>query len=110
MERAAQALIKMGAKAALVKGGHLEGEEVVDVLAMGDDVRRFARPKLDSTSTHGTGCTLSAAVAAGLALDRPLERAVADALDFVHRAIATAPGLGKGHGPLNHFAPGPSAE
>jgi hydroxymethylpyrimidine/phosphomethylpyrimidine kinase len=100
----------MGAKAALVKGGHLEGEEVVDVLAGGGDVRRFTRPKLDTTSTHGTGCTLSAAVAAGLALGRPLERAVADALDFVHRAIATAPGLGKGHGPLNHFTPAPPAE
>ncbi len=110
MERAARALIKMGAKGALVKGGHLEGEEVVDVLALGDDLRRFTRPKLRTTSTHGTGCTLSAAVAAGLALGRPLERSVADAIDFVHRAIATAPGLGKGHGPLNHFTPAPAAE
>jgi hydroxymethylpyrimidine/phosphomethylpyrimidine kinase len=103
MERAARALVKMGAAAALVKGGHLEATEVVDVLATGDGVRRFAHPKLETTSTHGTGCTLSAAVAAGLALGRPLERAVADALDFVHRAMAAAPGLGRGHGPLNHF-------
>jgi hydroxymethylpyrimidine/phosphomethylpyrimidine kinase len=110
MERAARALIKMGAKAALVKGGHLDGGEVVDVLAVGGAMRRFTRPKLATTSTHGTGCALSAAVAAGLALGRPLERAVADALDFVHRAIATAPGLGQGHGPLNFFAPAPPAE
>ena len=74
---------------------------------VGSEVRRFTRPKLKTSSTHGTGCTLSAAIAAGLALGRPLERAVSDALDFVHRAIATAPGLGKGHGPLNHFAAAP---
>jgi hydroxymethylpyrimidine/phosphomethylpyrimidine kinase len=109
MERAARALVKMGARAALVKGGHLSGEggEVVDVLATGGSVRRFAHPRLDTTSTHGTGCTLSAAVAAGFALGRPLDRAVPDALDFVHRAMAAAPGLGRGHGPLNHFVPAP---
>ena len=110
MERAALALLKMGSRAALVKGGHLEGEEAVDVLAMDGTVRRFARPKLTTTSTHGTGCTLSAAITAGLALGRPLERAVADGLDFVHRAIAAAPGLGKGHGPLNHFVAAPPPE
>jgi hydroxymethylpyrimidine/phosphomethylpyrimidine kinase len=107
MERAARALVGLGARAALVKGGHLEGPEIVDVLVMGGEVRRFARPRLETTSTHGTGCTLSAAVAAGLAHDRPLDRAVADALDFVHRAMAAAPGLGRGHGPLNHFVPAP---
>jgi len=103
MERAGRALVKMGARAALVKGGHLEAAEVVDVLVTRERVRRFPHPKLQSRSTHGTGCTLSAAVAAGLALGRPLEEAVGDALDFVHRAIAAAPGLGRGHGPLNHF-------
>src|SRR5467141_1381733 len=107
MERAGRALVQLGAKAALVKGGHLAGEEVVDVLVANGTVRRFTRPRLETTSTHGTGCTLSAAVAAGLALGRPLERAVEDALDFVHRAIAAAPGLGRGHGPLNHFVPAP---
>jgi len=55
-----------------------------------------------TTSTHGTGCTLSAAITAGLALGRPLEAAVAEALEYVHRAIVAAPGLGGGHGPLNH--------
>src|SRR5882762_7549513 len=107
MERAGRALVQLGAQAALVKGGHLAGEEVVDVLVANGTVRRFTRPRLETTSTHGTGCTLSAAVAAGLALGRPLERAVEDALDFVHRAIAAAPGLGRGHGPLNHFVPAP---
>jgi len=109
MERAGRALLKLGAQAALVKGGHLprEGDEIVDVLVTEGAVRRFTHPRLDTTSTHGTGCTLSAAIAAGLAHGRPLERAVEDALDFVHRAIAAAPGLGKGHGPLNHFVPAP---
>ncbi len=107
MERAGRKLVQLGARAALMKGGHLGGEEVVDVLVTGGTVRRFTRPRLETTSTHGTGCTLSAAIAAGLALGRPLERAVEDALDFVHRAIAAAPGLGHGHGPLNHFVPAP---
>jgi hydroxymethylpyrimidine/phosphomethylpyrimidine kinase len=107
MERAGRTLVGRGAKAALVKGGHLDGDTVVDVLVTADGARRFSRPRLDTSSTHGTGCTLSAAIAAGLAHGRPLERAVADALDFVHRAIAAAPGLGQGRGPLNHFVPAP---
>ncbi|MGD8727613.1 MAG: bifunctional hydroxymethylpyrimidine kinase/phosphomethylpyrimidine kinase [Gemmatimonadales bacterium] len=106
MEHAGRKLIELGAQAALVKGGHLSGDEVVDVLVLGDDaaVRQFRRPRIETTSTHGTGCTLSSAVTAGLARGRDLERSVYDALQFVHRAIATAPGLGSGHGPLNHFA------
>src|SRR5947199_384038 len=107
MESAARAPVQLGAKAALVKGGHLAGDEIVDVLVSDRTVRRFPRARLDTTSTHGTGCTLSAAIAAGLAHGRPLERAIEDALDFVSRAMAAAPGLGKGHGPLNHFVPAP---
>ena len=111
MERAGRALLAMGARAALVKGGHLEDPKtIVDVLVHnGGAVRRFTHERIDTTSTHGTGCTLSAAITAGLALGRPLEQAVTDALDFVHRAIAAAPGLGRneGHGPLNHFVPAP---
>jgi hydroxymethylpyrimidine/phosphomethylpyrimidine kinase len=114
MEKAGRALILLGADAALVKGGHLAAaeaaDEVVDVLVTPTYVRRFHHPRLSTTSTHGTGCTLSAAAAAGLALGRPLERAVDDALDFVHRAMATAPALGSGHGPLNHFAAAPAAD
>ena len=103
MERAAGVLLERGARAALVKGGHLAGDVVVDVLASGGRIRRFEQPRLAARGSHGTGCTLSAAIAAGLALGAPLERAVESALDFVHRAIAAAPGLGSGHGPLNHF-------
>jgi hydroxymethylpyrimidine/phosphomethylpyrimidine kinase len=108
MERAGRALVAMGARAALVKGGHLaDTATLVDVLVHKGSVRRFTHERIDTTSTHGTGCTLSAAITAGLALGRSLDQAVADGLDFVHRAIAAAPGLGKGHGPLNHFVPAP---
>lgn len=105
MRRAAEALVARGARAALVKGGHLEADEVVDVLFDGREFRTWRRPTVATTNTHGTGCTLSAAIAAGLAHGRSLVRAVEDALDFVHRAIQEAPGLGSGHGPLNHFVP-----
>lgn len=105
MERAARWLVERGgARAALVKGGHLPGTEAIDILLDDDGLERFTHPRLTTTSTHGTGCTLSSAIAAHLALGQPLRSAVRDALDYVHRAIATAPGLGGGHGPLNHFA------
>jgi hydroxymethylpyrimidine kinase/phosphomethylpyrimidine kinase len=110
MRRAAAALVEMGARAALVKGGHLPAPELVDVLFDGREWHRWRRPKLDTRSTHGTGCTLSAAVAAGLAHGRPLRRAVEDALEYVQRAIVSAPDLGSGHGPLNHMVPAPSPE
>jgi hydroxymethylpyrimidine/phosphomethylpyrimidine kinase len=94
----------MGAKAALLKGGHLQGE-AVDLLWDGTEERLWRKPRLDTRHTHGTGCTLSAAVAAGLALGAPLLDAVDRAVRWVARAIETAPGLGSGHGPVNHFAP-----
>jgi hydroxymethylpyrimidine/phosphomethylpyrimidine kinase len=108
MERAGSTLLRFGAGAALIKGGHLSSGEITDVLVTPAGVRRFAHPRIETTSTHGTGCTLSAAITAGLALGRELEDAVADGLNFVHRAIASAPGLGAGHGPLNHTVPGPT--
>ncbi|HXQ28893.1 MAG TPA: bifunctional hydroxymethylpyrimidine kinase/phosphomethylpyrimidine kinase [Gemmatimonadales bacterium] len=107
MERAGRALVKLGARAALVTGGHLDGPELTDVLVTEGMTRRFAHARIETTSTHGTGCTLSAAVAAGFAQGRGLVQSVADAVDFVVRAIAAAPGLGRGHGPLNHFVPPP---
>ncbi len=107
MERAGATLLSMGAGAALVKGGHLEGDEITDVLVTSSGVRHFTRPRIATNSTHGTGCTLSAAVTAGLALGRPLDVALEDALDFVQRAIASAPGLGGGNGPLNHNVTAP---
>jgi hydroxymethylpyrimidine/phosphomethylpyrimidine kinase len=103
MRRAARALVDGGAGAALVKGGHLQDDELVDVLFDGTELREFRRPRLITRSTHGTGCTLSAAVAAMLGRGAPLHTAVEHALEFVHRAIAAAPGLGSGSGPLNHF-------
>jgi hydroxymethylpyrimidine/phosphomethylpyrimidine kinase len=107
MRRAAQALVEMGARAALLKGGHLRADELVDVLYDGREWLSWRRKRIDTRHTHGTGCTLSAAVAAGLAHGRPLPRAVEDALDYVYRAMLAAPGLGSGHGPLNHLVPGP---
>jgi hydroxymethylpyrimidine/phosphomethylpyrimidine kinase len=107
MRDAADALLDLGAGAALVKGGHLEGE-AVDLLreASGRSRERLWRkPRVDTLHTHGTGCTLSAAIAAGLAADVPLADAVERAVRWVARAIETAPGLGGGHGPVNHFAP-----
>ncbi|HUE95096.1 MAG TPA: bifunctional hydroxymethylpyrimidine kinase/phosphomethylpyrimidine kinase [Longimicrobiaceae bacterium] len=103
MRRAAERLLSLGAGAALVKGGHLEADEVVDVLFDGSDWWEWRRPKLRTTSTHGTGCTLSAAIAAGLAGGRPLDHAVGDGLEYLQRALASAPGLGQGHGPVNHL-------
>lgn len=100
MEAAGRDLLEAGARAALVKGGHLGGHEVTDVLVTTSGARRFVRPRIDTTSTHGTGCTLSAAITAGLALGESLEHAVEQGLGYVARALAAAPGLGKGHGPL----------
>jgi hydroxymethylpyrimidine/phosphomethylpyrimidine kinase len=109
MGDAARALVELGAGAALVKGGHLEDDadgdaEVVDLLWDGRRERVWTHPRIDTPHTHGTGCTLSAAITAGLAKGEPLERAVDTAVAFVARAIATAPGLGRGRGPVNHFA------
>jgi hydroxymethylpyrimidine/phosphomethylpyrimidine kinase len=103
MERAARALVDAGAAAALVKGGHLTGDTVIDILWDGRAGRVFESPRLDTPHTHGTGCTLSSAIAAQLALGLDLAGAVAAGIDYVRRAIASAPGLGSGHGPLNHF-------
>ena len=103
--RAGRALLARGARAALVKGGHGAGDVVVDVLVTAAGVRRFSSPRLATRHTHGTGCTLSAAVAALLARGRSLEEAVEQAIAYVHAAIASAPGLGAGHGPLHHLHP-----
>jgi hydroxymethylpyrimidine/phosphomethylpyrimidine kinase len=106
MEQAGRALVDCGAQAALIKGGHLDATgELVDVLVTSDGTRHFTHPKVATTSTHGTGCTLSSAIAAELARGVPLTAAIEAAVDFVQRAIAAAPELGGGHGPLNHFVP-----
>jgi hydroxymethylpyrimidine/phosphomethylpyrimidine kinase len=105
MARAAERIVReMGAQAVLLKGGHLKsGDRVFDVLYDGD-LRTFRSQRLETNSTHGTGCTLSAAITAQLAKGESLHAAVRRSIEYVHNAIATAPGLGSGHGPLNHLA------
>ena len=102
MHRAVAALLAMGVKAVLLKGGHLEGPVVVDLLGTAAGVVRYESPKIDSRHTHGTGCTLASAVAAGLAQGMALPEAVARARAYVRAAILAAPRLGQGHGPLGH--------
>ena len=105
MAHAAEVIVNdMGAQAVLIKGGHLRsGDRVVDILYDGD-VRAFRGKRINTTSTHGTGCTLSSAITAQLANGESLHAAVRRAIDYVHNAIATAPDIGSGHGPLNHLA------
>jgi hydroxymethylpyrimidine/phosphomethylpyrimidine kinase len=103
--RAGEALLNRGARAVLMKGGHVAGETVVDLLLTPDGEVRFEGPRLHTTSTHGTGCTLASACAAGIARGLPLETAVAEARAYVTEAIRQAPGLGGGHGPLDHAWP-----
>ncbi len=102
MHRAAQALRRLGVPAVLLTGGHLEGAEVIDVLATKAGITAFRAPRIVTRHTHGTGCTLASAVAAGLAQGMALHPAVARAHAYVRAAIAAAPGFGSGHGPLNH--------
>jgi hydroxymethylpyrimidine/phosphomethylpyrimidine kinase len=104
MAAAARRIVELGASAALVKGGHLRGD-AVDLLWDGVEQRLWRRPRIETRHTHGTGCTLSAGIAAGLARGDDLVRSVDRATRFVGRAIAAAPALGKGRGPVNHLVP-----
>jgi hydroxymethylpyrimidine/phosphomethylpyrimidine kinase len=103
MIEAGRRLLERGCKAVLLKAGHLAGDPV-DVLCTGEGVMRFPGVRIETAHTHGTGCTYSAAITAALARGKALVEAIADAKRFVQSAIETAPGLGHGHGPLNHFA------
>ncbi len=105
MTRAALDLLALGPRAVLLKGGHLDGDDLVDVLATADGVTAFSGRRIPGTSTHGTGCTLASAIACGLAQGMGLTAAVERARAYVRRAIETAPGYGAGHGPLNHLHP-----
>jgi hydroxymethylpyrimidine/phosphomethylpyrimidine kinase len=102
MRVAAAALLALGVPAVLLKGGHLPGDELVDLLATPDGIEAFSAPRIQTRHTHGTGCTTASAVAAGLAQGMTLRDAVLRARAYVRAAIASAPGLGEGHGPLNH--------
>jgi len=105
LRRAGEALLAAGAKAVLMKGGHVPGDRVVDVLMTPAGETAFEGERIDSRHTHGTGCTLASACAVGLAQGLPLVEAVARAWDYVHEAMLRAPGLGAGHGPLDHAWP-----
>ena len=101
---AADALLGLGADAVLIKGGHLEGAIVTDVLATQEAIHTMTSPRIDTRHTHGTGCALASAIAALLSQGVEIVLAVEAARDYVHEAIRTAPGFGQGHGPLNFLA------
>jgi hydroxymethylpyrimidine/phosphomethylpyrimidine kinase len=105
MRAAGETLLALGCRAVLVKGGHLSGEIIADVLVTGTGARMWESPRLPTRHTHGTGCTLASAIATGLAQRLDIESAVDSARAYVQRAIASAPGLGRGHGPLDHAHP-----
>jgi hydroxymethylpyrimidine/phosphomethylpyrimidine kinase len=99
---AAQELLNAGPRAVLAKGGHLEGDQLTDWLVTRQGHLAFTDPKIDTTSSHGTGCTLSSALACGLGQGLSLPDAVKRARIFVRLALRSAPGLGQGHGPMGH--------
>ncbi|WP_457578355.1 bifunctional hydroxymethylpyrimidine kinase/phosphomethylpyrimidine kinase [Ensifer adhaerens] len=103
--RQAEMLLKLGARSVLMKGGHGKGKEATDVLFGEGDVLNLSRPRIETRNDHGTGCTLSAAIAAGLAKGMPIDDAVVAAKAYLHAALVAADGLaiGQGHGPVHHF-------
>ena len=103
VRNAARRLHALGPSAVIVKGGHLKGEHAVDVLFDGTNLIELRGPRLDTTSTHGTGCTFASAIAANLALGLTLRDAAQRAKEYVTEAIRRAPAIGSGHGPLGHF-------
>jgi hydroxymethylpyrimidine/phosphomethylpyrimidine kinase len=105
MRAAGETLLALGCRAVLVKGGHLSGDTVSDVLVTAAGARAWQSARLQTRHTHGTGCTLASAIAAGLAQGLHIEDAVERARGYVQQAIAGAPGLGRGHGPLDHAHP-----
>jgi hydroxymethylpyrimidine/phosphomethylpyrimidine kinase len=102
MQVAAERLRELGAANVLLKGGHMEGPTMTDVLATAEGVEVFADPRIDTAETHGTGCTLASAIATGLAQGLPLRAAVVRARAYLRAALATAPGYGRGQGPVDH--------
>lgn len=103
MREAGRRILASGPRVVLVKGGHLEGPDSVDVACSAAGEFELRRPRIDSRHTHGTGCTLSSAIAANLALGLADREALERARDYLHGAITHAPGIGRGHGPLEHF-------
>lgn len=104
---AAERLCALGARAVLIKGGHLPGDEAVDTLAIGRERHDLRAPRIAQRHTHGVGCSLAAAITANLALGLPLLAACERGKRWLHAAIAGAPGVGQGIGAVDHFAPLP---
>jgi hydroxymethylpyrimidine/phosphomethylpyrimidine kinase len=102
MRRAGECLLRMGARSVLIKGGHLTDDTLTDILLTQSEEKFYSSPRLKTVHTHGTGCTLASAVAAGIAQGLELQIATDRARKYVFEAIRSAPGLGAGHGPLNH--------
>jgi len=102
MREVCAALLAMGARAVLLKGGHMQGDVLVDLLATPEGITRYEDQRIATRHTHGTGCTLASAIATGLAQGMALEPAVRRARAYVRAAILAAPGYGEGHGPLDH--------
>ena len=102
MARTAERIRELGPEAVLVKGGHLESDEITDLLRHASGIERFHAQRIESRHTHGTGCTLASAIATGIAQGMGLVDAVARARRYLRAAIKSAPGLGAGHGPVNH--------
>ena len=102
MREAMEPLVRLGAKSVLLKGGHLPGDTVVDIYAGPEGTQEWSGTRIDTRHTHGTGCTLASAIATGFAQGLSAVDSIARARAFVRRAMETAPGLGAGHGPLNH--------
>jgi hydroxymethylpyrimidine/phosphomethylpyrimidine kinase len=100
---AARAILELGVQAVVIKGGHSDDDPIVDLLIDHTDIHEYRAPRIDTTSTHGTGCTFSAAITAGLARGRDLPAAVGEAREYLSRALSSAPRIGHGHGPMNHF-------
>ena len=100
---AGRAILELGVQAVVIKGGHSDEDPIVDLLVDHDGVHEFRAARIATSSTHGTGCTFSAAIASSLARGRDLPDAVGEARDYLSRVLAAAPGLGHGHGPMNHF-------
>ena len=100
---AASRIIELGARWVVMKGGHRPGAEIVDLLHDGREFWEFRSPRVETTSTHGTGCTLASAIAARLALGDDVPAAVGAAEEYLHEAIVRARPIGRGHGPLHHF-------
>jgi hydroxymethylpyrimidine/phosphomethylpyrimidine kinase len=103
LRRAAETILRLGVRAVLIKGGHREGP-ATDVLLSNGQFTEFQSPRIDTRHSHGTGCTFSAAITAGLACGMELLDAVARAKAFIQEALRTAPQLGQGCGPVNHHA------